>query len=190
MIEYTGGRAHGKGALVERSLWRNRSQGATGKSNIIVLNTPFATLLFLSALGDVAAFTRLYDATSPRIYTLVLRQVGAMRAEAVTEQVFVTLWRTAGDYAASRGNALAWMVSVAAHVAGSHGAPTRFDLHQAHPPDLCPLTMGQQDILTLVYLGGLTVDQVADLLQVSQVVVARTVRDGLGRIRSSFPAAS
>jgi len=175
---------------MEKSLWKNRGEGAVGKSNIVVLNTPFSALLFLTALGDVGAFGRLYDATSARIYTLVLRQVGALRAEAVTEQVFVTLWHTAGDYSPSRGNALAWMVSVAAHVAGDHGARSRFDLHRAHPPDLCPLTMGQQDILTLVYLGGLTVAQVAGLLQVSEAVVARAVRDGLGRIQASLPAAS
>ena len=175
---------------MDELLWKNRGDDASSKSNIVVLNAPIGALLFLTALGDVAAFTRLYDATSARIYSLVLRQVGALRAEAVTEQVFVTLWRTAGDYAPSRGNAFAWMVSVAAHVAGDCGAPTRFELHRDHPTDLCPLTTGQQEILTLVYLGGLTVEQVAGILQVSEAVVARTVRDGLGRIHSSLPAAS
>lgn len=52
------------------------------------------------------------------------------------------------------------------------------------------LTSQQQDILTLVYLGGYTHRQVAQLLGVPRPTVTATVRSGLGRLAAELPAAS
>ena len=169
----------------------NDLRSGSGKSNIIVLHVPLGALLSLTAHGDVSAFSRLYDITSARIYALVTRQVGGRRADAVTQQVFVTLWNRAGDYAPSNGNALAWMVSLASHVAATRRAPALlFDLSPDRRYSGCSLTRDQQDILTLVHLGGLTHEQVAGVMHLPEATIARTVREGIGRLKRVFPAAS
>jgi RNA polymerase sigma-70 factor (ECF subfamily) len=171
-------------------LLHNHVWSSSNKSNIVVLDVPLGTLLLLTAQGDVPAFSRLYDATSARIHALVTRQVGECRADAVTQQVFLTLWRRAGDYAPSRGNALAWMVSLASHVAAERRAPAFFNPSLDPRQDRCSLTSRQQDILTLVYLGGFTHEQVAGIMALPRLVVAETVREGIGRLNRSLPAAS
>ena len=171
--------------LLDKPVW-SRSD----KSNIVVLNVPLAALLSLSAQGDVCAFSRLYDTTSARIYALVLRHVGRERADAVTQQVFVTLWGRAGEYAPSRGNALAWIVSLAFHVAAECPVPVLLDLSHGRPRSRCSLTRQQQDILTLVYLGGLTQEQVADVMLLRRAFVAEMLREGVGRLNRYLPAAS
>jgi RNA polymerase sigma-70 factor (ECF subfamily) len=74
-----------------------------------------AELLVLSGQGDVASFAQLYDATSARVHTLVLRQVFPEFADRATQQIYVSLWRRSGDYSVLDGRPLPWIISHACH---------------------------------------------------------------------------
>jgi RNA polymerase sigma factor (sigma-70 family) len=60
------------------------------------------------------SLARLYEATSGRVYGLVLRivRLGAL-AEEVVEDVFWQVWREAPRFDAERGKVLAWLLAIA-----------------------------------------------------------------------------
>jgi len=60
------------------------------------------------------SLARLYEATSGRVYGLVLRIVRvASLAEEVVEDVFWQVWREAPRFDAERGRVLAWLLAIA-----------------------------------------------------------------------------
>ncbi|GAP36632.1 sigma-70 family RNA polymerase sigma factor [Piscinibacter sakaiensis] len=75
-----------------------------------------AALLARVALGDRAAFAALYRATSPKLLGVVMR-VHAERAlaEDVLQEVYVKVWRAAGQFDAARAEPMAWLVGIARH---------------------------------------------------------------------------
>jgi len=71
-------------------------------------------LLAHCALGDRTAFQALYDRTAPQIYASLLRLLRRRdAAEDVLQEVFVSVWRRAGDYRADKGRPLTWLTSIA-----------------------------------------------------------------------------
>ena len=64
--------------------------------------------------GDRAAFKQVYELTSARLLGVVLR-VNTHRGEAeeVLQDVYVSVWHLAAQFQQVRGDALAWLVSVA-----------------------------------------------------------------------------
>jgi len=73
-----------------------------------------STYLARAGLGDRVAFSALYQASSAKLFGLCLRILkdGALAEEALQE-IFVKIWHKAASYDASRGTALAWLVTVA-----------------------------------------------------------------------------
>lgn len=67
-------------------------------------------LLARVAGGDQLALAELYDATSGRVYGLLLRAVKS-RALAATmlQDVYVDVWSHAAEFDASSGTALTWL---------------------------------------------------------------------------------
>src|SRR6185437_3568998 len=63
--------------------------------------------------GDAAAFRRLYDAESPRLYGLALRITGqaALAADAVHD-AFLQVWQKATRFDPGRGSAGAWLTAL------------------------------------------------------------------------------
>jgi RNA polymerase sigma-70 factor (ECF subfamily) len=71
-------------------------------------------LLGAVAARDRAAFTRLYNATSAKLFGLVLRIVRRRDlAEEILQEVFVKIWNRASDYDADRASPIAWMATIA-----------------------------------------------------------------------------
>lgn len=71
-------------------------------------------LLQQCARGDPGVFAELYQRTSPRLFGLCLRMLrdhGA--AEDVLQEVFVSVWRNAASYDASRAGAMTWLITLA-----------------------------------------------------------------------------
>jgi RNA polymerase sigma-70 factor (ECF subfamily) len=67
-----------------------------------------------SALGDRAAFERLYEATCGRLFAVVLRiQRDRGLAEELLQEVYVTVWRSAGGFDAARSQPLTWLTAIA-----------------------------------------------------------------------------
>ncbi len=73
-----------------------------------------AALIARCAEGDRAAFRQLYAAWSGRLHGIALRitRDPALAADA-THDAFVQLWQNAGKFDAARGDAGAWLVSLA-----------------------------------------------------------------------------
>jgi len=67
-------------------------------------------LLKLSAEKDQVAFKRLYEQTSPKLYSLALLFMGRPSlAEEVLQESYIKIWNKADRYDPSKANALTWM---------------------------------------------------------------------------------
>ena len=66
------------------------------------------------ALGDRAAFTSIYSATSAKLFGVVLRILNdRAEAEDVLQEVFVKIWRNADRYAAGGYSPMTWLIAIA-----------------------------------------------------------------------------
>jgi RNA polymerase sigma-70 factor (ECF subfamily) len=73
-----------------------------------------ATLLSRTALGDRAAFARLYERTSGHLFAVLLRvQRDRALAEDLLQDVYVNVWRAAGGFDVARSQPLTWLTSIA-----------------------------------------------------------------------------
>lgn len=73
-----------------------------------------ASLLLDVAMGDRAAFERLYRAASSRLFAVCLRLLpDRAEAEDVLQDVFTTIWHKAEQFDPGRASAMAWMSMIA-----------------------------------------------------------------------------
>src|SRR5215217_1695917 len=71
-------------------------------------------LLSAVARGDVPAFERLYQATSAKIYGVVLRILRRHDLAAdVMEEAYLHIWQTAGKFDPALASPMGWMVAIA-----------------------------------------------------------------------------
>lgn len=71
-------------------------------------------LLERIARGDSQGIAALYDASSRLVYSLALRILGdSGDAEEVTMDVYLQVWRSATHFNRERGNAAAWLLTIA-----------------------------------------------------------------------------
>jgi RNA polymerase sigma-70 factor (ECF subfamily) len=81
---------------------------------LVPTSEEIAGLLAAVAKGDAGDFERLYAATSAKLYGVVLRVLRRHELAAdVLEEIYLHIWRTAGEYDSSAGSPLAWMVAIA-----------------------------------------------------------------------------
>lgn len=65
------------------------------------------------ALGDRAAFARVYRATSAHLFGVALRILGRRdAAEDVLQEAFVNVWNHAGSYQAATSQPMTWLISI------------------------------------------------------------------------------
>ena len=73
------------------------------------------------ALGDRDAFRKLYEATSPRLLGVIAQLVGrGAVAEDLLQDVYVRVWKAAGQYRAGAGSPMAWLAATARYRAIDH----------------------------------------------------------------------
>lgn len=81
-----------------------------------MIETPsdLSDLIGRVATGDRPAFTRLYRATSAKLYGIILR-ISKRReiADELAQEVYVRIWERAGDFDPGRASAIAWMAAIA-----------------------------------------------------------------------------
>jgi RNA polymerase sigma-70 factor, ECF subfamily len=66
------------------------------------------------ALGDKAAFARVYQATSAKLYGVVLRILQRRDVtDEIVQDVYVKIWQRAGDFDAGRASPITWMATIA-----------------------------------------------------------------------------
>jgi RNA polymerase sigma-70 factor (ECF subfamily) len=173
-----------------------------------------AELLKACSLGDEKAFARLYDATSARLFGLVLRTVrDRAQAEEVTQDAYLDIWRTSSRYDPDRGRAMSWLMTIghrkavdrvrSAEAAGrrdtayeARDQATPFDqtVEEAHRnldaqrvhKAMDTLTEHQRGALELAYFGGYTHREVAAMLDLPVGTAKTRIRDGLIRLRDTL----
>ncbi len=87
---------------------------ATADAQPADLDEQLKHLLDRCAASDSSALERLYELASPFLFaclTRILRRRAL--AEEALQDVFVSIWQRAGQFSASRGRPMAWMMSIA-----------------------------------------------------------------------------
>ncbi len=70
------------------------------------------------ALGDRAAFSKLYDATSAKLFGVALRVLNnTASAEDVLQETFMKIWRYADRYASTGNSPMTWLITIARNTA-------------------------------------------------------------------------
>lgn len=89
---------------------------------------PLAPLIAASARGDERAFRRLYGETSDTLFGMALRMVKRGDwAEEVLQESFVSAWRHAARYDASKGAVMTWLIRIVRNQALDWINPSRPD---------------------------------------------------------------
>jgi len=190
------------------------ASGEAAASGALATGAELADLLRRSALGDETAFAALYDATSRRLFGLVLRIVrDHAMSEEVTQEVYLDVWRHCTRFDPERGSAISWLMTIAHRTAvdrvrASEASRRRDDAHAATHRDvefdttaergqasleaqrvrraLTTLTDAQRSAVELAYLGGYTHAEVARLLDLPLGTAKTRIRDGLIRLRDTL----
>lgn len=168
-----------------------------------------AELLERVAAGDQGAFAALYDRWSGRLLALVMQVlVDRAQSEEVLQEVFLEIWRSAGEFDPARGSARGWMAVRARRravdrVRSSQASREREQRWPATMPDVDVTAQQAEDVLeaaelrqaldkvgepqrsTLLaaYVGGLTHAQIAERTGVPLGTVKSRIRDGVARLR-------
>jgi RNA polymerase sigma-70 factor, ECF subfamily len=167
------------------------------------------------ARGDGGAFESLYDELASAVFGLARRVVrDPARAEDVTQEVFLEVWRKASRYDRALGTPRTWVLTIAHRRAvdavrrsesqkrqDNHGAPEevvhdepgeaviREEEHGAVRGCLETLTELQLESVRLAYFNGYTYNEVATLLDKPLPTIKTRMRDGLIRLRDCLEGA-
>lgn len=64
--------------------------------------------------GDQAAFRSVYEATSAKLFGIILRILGRRDvAEEILQEVYIRVWQRAGDYDPSGSSPITWLATIA-----------------------------------------------------------------------------
>src|SRR6478735_10308023 len=166
------------------------------------------------ARGDSQAFEALYDELSSAVFGLARRVVrDPARAEDVTQEVFLEVWRKAARFDGTLGKAKTWVLTITHRRAvdavrrseslkrhDQRGAPDEIshdepadaviaaEEHGAVRECLETLTDLQLESVRLAYFNGYTYNEVATLLEKPLPTIKTRMRDGLIRLRDCLEA--
>jgi RNA polymerase sigma-70 factor, ECF subfamily len=167
--------------------------------------------LLASGRGDEAALAQVYDAMAPAVFGVAKRVVrDPARAEEITQDVFLSVWRFATRFDPAKGSAQTWILTLthrrAVDVVRAEEASTRRENRAAATAGGTPydsvqeqatsriegeqvrrclgsLTDLQREAVTLAYYGGYSYPEVSALLNVNLSTIKTRMRDGLIRMR-------
>ena len=92
-----------------------------GKAVRMATTDDIEDLIARSALGDRAAFSRLYDRTSAKLFGIILRVLkDRASAEDALQDAFMKIWRHASRYSANGASPMTWMITIARNTAIDH----------------------------------------------------------------------
>jgi RNA polymerase sigma-70 factor, ECF subfamily len=170
-------------------------------------------LMTLVERNDADAFAVLYDRHGGAAYSLAHRIVGdSAIAEDVTQEAFLSVWRSGARFDAARGSVRSWTLGIVRNRAidalrRASGPAPKLDLDddaalEARPSDeltdsqairretsrrvqgaLRELPAEQSEVIGLAYFGGFTHSEIADMLGMPLGTVKGRMRLGLEKIR-------
>ncbi len=169
-------------------------------------------LIGRTAQGDEAALGSLYDRTGSYVYGLGFRVLGdTTMAEEVTMDVFLQVWRQAGQFDSSRGTPMVWLAVLTRSRAidrlriGKKDRETREPIERiASEPDVesdpeqssvyleqCrivrqainSLPSEQREMIELAYFGGLSQREIASQVGEPLGTVKTRIRLGMIKLR-------
>lgn len=180
----------------------------SGRKSPSVLLEPMRRM----AKGDHGALGQCYDAMGPVVFSLAVRMLrDRQAAEDVSQDIFVQVWRQAGNYDTSRGTPEAWIMMIArtrildrlrSRSAGIVLKPVGENLPDAPdatdwPEDLAvtredavyvrealaELPEDQKQAVELAFFDGLTHVEISEKLNVPLGTIKTRIRLGLLKIK-------
>ena len=175
-------------------------------------------LMALVQSGDPRAFELLYDRHGGPAFSLAYRIAGQRGvAEDVTQEAFLSIWRSRERYQAARGSVRSWVLGIVHNRAvdglrrnlvhdrrraGAEGleerpsgdVPTdveairREETHRVRSA-LRTLPRDQTQVIELAYYGGYTHSEIADLVDAPVGTVKGRMRLGLQKLRHELEGA-
>ena len=162
--------------------------------------------------GEVRAFEVIFERHAGAGYSLALRMCGRRAlAEDIVQDAFLSLWRSGTSYDRTRGSVRSWVLSAvhnravdALRRAGSkagrdvpdEGIAERLPAPEATDAEverrdaarqvrsaLDELPADQRQVIELAYFGGLTHNQIAEMLELPPGTVKGRMRLGLSKMR-------
>ena len=172
----------------------------------------WAGLLARIAAGDQPALAEFYDASSAKVFGLVMKILADRTvAEEVTMDVYTQVWRRASSYDAERGTPGRWLMALAesraidrfrssylergrqvpldqaAELPGDAATPEQYsaDLERQRlvQEAMASLSAEQRQAIALAYYWGLSQSEIADRLQLPLGTVKTRMRLGMIRLR-------
>jgi RNA polymerase sigma-70 factor (ECF subfamily) len=165
--------------------------------------------------GDARAFEIVYERHSAAAFSLAYRMMGTRSgAEDVTQDAFLSLWRSGARYDRARGSVRTWVLGIVHHRAidalrratvhdrrraGDEGIEERFeaaertDVEAARREEagtvrtaLSTLPADQCQVIELAYFGGFTHTEIADMLDAPVGTIKGRMRLGLKKMRAQL----
>lgn len=167
-------------------------------------------LLVATGTGDEHAFSQLYDALAPQVLGICQHILAdRAKAEEVTQEVFMEVWRTALRFDPGKGRAASWVMRIAHHRAvdtlRAHLATLHRDDREATLARFTPSRSVEDEALSrvagrdirsavesigephatavaLTYFAGLTNTELAEYTGVPLGTAKTRVRDGMKKL--------
>ena len=165
--------------------------------------------------GDARAFEVIYERHSAAAFSLAYRMMGTRAgAEDVTQDAFLSLWRSGARYDRSRGSVRTWVLGIVHHRAidalrratvhdrrraSDEGIEERFEARERTDVEaarreeagtvrgaLSSLPADQSQVIELAYFGGFTHTEIADMLDTPVGTVKGRMRLGLKKMRAQL----
>jgi RNA polymerase sigma-70 factor, ECF subfamily len=165
--------------------------------------------------GDARAFEVIYERHSAAAFSLAYRMMGTRAgAEDVTQDAFLSLWRSGARYDRARGSVRTWVLGIVHHRAidalrratvhdrrraGDEGIEERFEARERTDAEasrreeagivrsaLSALPPDQVQVIELAYFGGFTHTEIAEILDAPVGTVKGRMRLGLKKMRAQL----
>jgi RNA polymerase sigma-70 factor (ECF subfamily) len=165
--------------------------------------------------GDARAFEVVYERHSAAAFSLAYRMMGTRSgAEDVTQDAFLSLWRSGARFDRARGSVRTWVLGIVHHRAidalrratvhdrrraGDEGIEERFEARERTDVEaarreeagavrgaLSSLPADQSQVIELAYFGGFTHTEIADMLDAPVGTIKGRMRLGLKKMRAQL----
>jgi RNA polymerase sigma-70 factor, ECF subfamily len=165
--------------------------------------------------GDARAFEVIYERHSSAAFSLAYRMMGTRSgAEDVTQDAFLSMWRSGARYDRARGSVRTWVLGIVHHRAidalrratvhdrrraGDEGIEERFEARERTDVEaarreeagtvraaMSSLPADQCQVIELAYFGGFTHTEIADMLEAPVGTIKGRMRLGLKKMRAQL----